>query len=160
MDSSTRRILVGVDPASEQLAVIPADQAARDVALVKALTKSTLIGEVSQNPDAWERVVEWGKNVKDIDVTALPADTPFDLEEWFGDEYYNQIPQARLQTAALCPESVLREFGRVDDGFGFVDYEPATWLSPDDRTAIESRLAELGYEVVQDDKVLAAYLVN
>jgi hypothetical protein len=52
----------------------------------------------------------------------------------------------------------MERFGRPDDNVGFVDYQPAPWLAPEDRVPIESTLAALGYGVIRGDDMVHRYL--
>jgi hypothetical protein len=152
-----RRLLVGADPFSECLAVIPLTRAIKDVALIRTLSHSNTLGMVRKNQEAWALVAAWENDELERDVASLPDDTPFDWEEWFGpDFFYLQIPLARLRTAELCPEPVLDELGQEDHEMG-MDHEQAIWLSPEDRNEIEQRLTDLGYEIVHNDELLRAY---
>lgn len=156
-----RRLLVGAYPFKEWLAVIPLTQAKKDVDLIRALSHSNTLGMVRKNPEAWALVAAaWeDDDEREGDVSALPDGTPFNGEEWFGQDtyYYMIIPSAQLRTAELCPEPVLHDFGREDHAEAGLDYEQATWLSKNDRHEIEQRLTDLGYEIVQDDELLEAY---
>ena len=148
---------MGADPFSECLVVLPLKRALEDVDLIRALSHSNTLGMVRKNQEAWALVADWNPDELERDVDALPDQTPFDWEEWFGpDTFYMMIPLARVRTAELCPDPVLDDFGREDHEIG-MDYEPATWLSPDDRNEIEQRLTDLGYEIVHDDDLLRAY---
>ena len=153
------QILVGLDPASEGLAVVPVSQARRDVAMIRALSNSRTLGEVRRNAEAWAKVRDWDVDDDAPDPDGLPAETPFNWVEWFGeDTFYEMVPELRRQVAAYCPRPVLEEFGRPDEEIGMIAYYPETWLSPSDQPAIEARLIELGYRIVHDQGLIDGYL--
>ena len=155
------KIITGVDPFSDRLCVLPESEVAADLALVETFGKATCLGDLKRHPVAWDRTVAfpiYDESGDEVDVEVLPDATPFEFGEWFGEEAFAQLPLARLRTAELCPGEVMQEFGRPDHEVGFVDYEPAPWLSADDRDAIERRLVSLGFEVKQEDELLGRYL--
>jgi hypothetical protein len=152
--------LVGTDPFSDYLAVVPHDQASRDVEAIKTILTAKTLGEVRRSAPALEIVKSRYDAVSEdehIDVAALPEETPFDHESWFGPEDISWMPLVRLRTAAMAPPALLSEFGREDHEFG-MDYEPARWFSVDDQETLEARLTEMGDEVVHDEALLDAYL--
>lgn len=159
---SSIRIITGVDPASERLCVLPEPEVASDLELIGAFAAARTLGDVRKHESAWrvtESFVKYDEDRDDeLDVGTLPDDTPFDFGAWFEEEAFANIPQARLQTSELCPREVMEEFGHKDDEIGFVDYEPAPWLAPEDREAIEQRLVALGYHVERRDDLVARYL--
>ena len=79
---------------------------------------------------------------------------------WFGeDNWYMQLPEARLTTFRTAPTEVLNAFGRKDNNVG-LDYEPAVWLSTIDTDAIIAMLEDLGHDVVsghEAERVLSCY---
>ncbi len=155
-------MITGVDPHSLCLCVLPEEEVASDLELIAAFAAATSIGDVRKHDGAWaitENFIKFDEEGEDeLDVEALPDDTPFDFGDWFGEESFAQIPLARLQTSELCPPEVMEKFGQQDDGVGFVDYERATWLSPEDRDAIEQHLVWLGFDVERGDDLIARYL--
>ncbi len=154
-------LVVGVDPDSKALCVIPRDQAEEDVEFIAALARASTFGELRQHRGAWLEVAyssHFDEEGEEVDPHGLSDDTPFDYGEWFGEDALLHVPQARLQTAELCPAPVLDRFAYDDDGVGFVGYERARWLDPDDRDAIEAMLRELGYLVEADEMLIARYL--
>jgi hypothetical protein len=160
--ADARCIVTGIDPASERLCVLPGVELEADLELIGAFARASTLGDVREHPRAWAITDYFPKyddeGVEALDVDRLPDDTPFEFGAWFGDWAFAKIPQARLRTAELCPREVLEEFGRADEEFGLMDYEPAPWLSPDDREAIETRLKGLGFEVERGDDRIADYL--
>lgn len=153
--------VTGVDPHSGVLVVIPRSRVEEDLEVIAALTTSTTLGEVRRSRAAWLEVASWFHDPDewgDVDPWELPDDAPYDFGGWFGEDALSRIPLARLRSAELCPAAVMDAFGQDDDGVGFVDYERARWLSPDDRPAIEAALRELGWRVVPDDELIAQYL--
>ncbi len=163
--------VVGVDPMSDNLAVIPLDVARADAALIRTLNSGTL-GEVRRGDPAALALVEeaysyFGTNPvlvdeddPDSDVVPfdeLPDSHPYDVVSWFGDDfYYFHFPLARLRTAEHAPQEIMEEFANRDFGVG-LDYEPADWLDLGDSEAIEARLRELGHRVVHDQRLLGEY---
>jgi hypothetical protein len=155
-------IVTGIDPASDRLCVLSAAGLEADLGLIDALARASTLGDVREHPKAWAITASFPKyddeGDEQLNVDHLPDDTPFEFGQWFGEWAFGMIPQARLRTAELCPQQVLDEFGRADGESGFMDYEPAPWLSPDDREAIERRLKALGFEVKRGDDRIADYL--
>ncbi|MFE9958144.1 hypothetical protein [Micromonospora sp. NPDC005299] len=150
--------LVGQDPWSERLAVVPLAQAVQDVEAIGTIGAAQTLGEIRQSAPALAIVREWydpDRWDEHAELDSLPDDTPFDVEDWLGECTWQ--PVVRLRTAELAPQDLLEEYGRLDDGFG-IDYEPAPWLSVEDQPAIEARLRKMDYEIVHDDALLTAYL--
>src|SRR5688572_22639898 len=98
--------VVGADPFSDRLAVVPRDQALRDVQLIKAVQGADSLGEVRQSalllPLVKEAYAGRGED-NEPDFDTLPDDTPFDPEEWLGDYWQ---PLVRLRTAEHAPQSL------------------------------------------------------
>jgi len=156
---SNMKWLVGSDPFSGYLAVVPHEQALRDVEAISTILTAKTIGEVRRSAPALEIVKSWYEAAgedRNVDFASLPDTTPFsDEEPWLGGGDPGWMPLVRLRTAEMAPPALLSEFGREDQGFG-MDYEPAPWFSVDDHGAIEARLTEMEDEVVHDEALLNA----
>ncbi|KRF29475.1 hypothetical protein ASG91_00100 [Phycicoccus sp. Soil802] len=140
---------------------MPEAEITSDLELIGAFAAATTLGDVRKHQGAWDITAAFvkydeGREVA-LDVEALPASTPFEFGGWFEEEAFACIPQARLRSSQLCPREVMEEFGYQDDEIG-MDYEPAPWLAPEDREAIEQRLVGLGYRVERRDDLIARYL--
>lgn len=149
--------LVGIDPMSERLAVVPIELAEDDVAAIQTLQAAKNLGDVRQSAPALKLARQWydpDRTDKHLELDTLPDEAPFDVEQWLGDLWQ---PLVRLRTAESAPPELLAEFGREDHEFG-MDYERARWLAPEDRTAVEGRLRARGDEVRHDESILRAYL--
>lgn len=152
--------LVGKDPFSGYLAVVPHDQALRDVDAIHVILTARALGDVRGSAPALEIAKRWYDVMnedQDLDLASLPDETPFDDEVWFGAGNLDWMPLVRLRTAEMAPPALLSQFAREDHEFG-IDYEPRPWFSIDDQEAIESCLRGMGDEVVHDRDLLDAYL--
>jgi hypothetical protein len=157
---SRKKWLIGEDPFSQRLAVVPLELALSDIETIRTILTATTLGEVRRVASAYKIVEERYNNIKepeDAKLASRPDETPFDRKVWYDDDGGLWYPLVRLRTAESAPPELLEEFGRADTEFG-MDYERAPWFSVDDQAAVEARLTEMGYEVVHDDALLEAYL--
>ena len=137
--------VVGVDPMSDNLAVIPLDVARADAALIRTLNSGTL-GEVRRGDPAALALVEeaysyFGTNPvlvdeddPDSDVVPfdeLPDSHPYDVVSWFGDDsYYFHYPLARLRTEEHAPGKSWRSSATATSAWGSsTTHRPTGWTS-------------------------------
>ncbi len=167
--------IVGKDPCSNTLAVLPEDVVENDCAWIQFLLNATTISQLRENPRAAAIAKKWfhdlyaeegnfaivdvedvyGENPPSFDE--LNGDMPFNLVRWFGDDmWYLHIPEARVQTGKLAPHKIIDRFGQPDTSVG-LDYLPATWFQLDDRARIVAELQRLGHVVRNDDAALKNY---
>ncbi len=174
-DHSSQTWIVGKDPCSNSLAVLPEDVVVTDGEWIQFLLTANTIGQIRKNARAVSEAKQWyedlyseegnfsiadvenvyGKNPPPFDD--LAADIPFNLVRWFGDDsWYLRIPEARVRTGKLAPREIVELFGQPDTQVG-LDYVNATWFQLEDRMSIVSAMERLGYAVRNDDDALQNY---
>lgn len=161
--------VMGKDPWSDRLVLLPETIARQDVMFNHAVYERTTMGKVRAAPGALEvleealaaqiesRVQRWVKPR----LGRLPDDYPVSISSILTENVFDYtLILPRLRTAKLAPQEVLDEFGQAEPpGGGFsMDYEGATWLDPADRDSIATRMAELGFQVREDQELIDAYL--
>src|SRR5690242_6334360 len=102
--------LVGTDPFSDRLAVVPHDQAVRDVEAIKTILTAKTVGEVRRSAPALEIAKRWyapeGED-EHVDFGSLPDETPFNHETSLDSESLYWRPLVRLRTAEMAPPALL-----------------------------------------------------
>jgi hypothetical protein len=162
--------VIGTDPWSDRLVLVPETAAREDVLFNHAVYEPTTMGKVRAAPGAEEILEEALKHEMESRATGrwirprlgrLPDDYPVNISAILNPDNSDQyLILPRLRTAQLAPQEILDEFGLDEpSGGGFsMDYEGATWLDPADRDAISARMAELGLQVREDQGLIDAYL--
>lgn len=168
-DESDRRILVAVGASGTLcLLVTPEAQARADVEFIRAIVKSTTVGELRHVPSAWAEALEvwvdgempfmYDESGQRLDPHHLPDETAYSATEWFGDEYEGMLPLAFMRTIQTCPVTVLARFGEPVPG-ELVGYDVPACIQDDARDAVEQQLRTEGFTVVHDDALASSYIL-
>lgn len=149
--ADSRDLIVGTDPMSPALIVLDRERVIADGNFIQALLESRTLRDVRRHgglvlTEVRDSYINCGEE-DDPAFESLPDETPFSVITWFGDDsWYMKMPLARLLTAETAPTEVMKEYGQRDTSYG-LDYEPATWLDPDEVEQIVARLRQLGHRV-------------
>ena len=125
-ESPERNFVMGPDPLSDALLLVPISEARADALFNRTLYGQTTMGQVREIPaildiiEEWLDGVDWGGDpwVECFGASRddLPDDFAFKPSEHFLDhDEYRHLILGPSRTEELAPEEILDEFGRDDD---------------------------------------------